>query len=205
MYSVLFNIKLILLIMWDFLVFVSVLLVKTCGIFFIFYLLEGVSCISYSFLLSYRMIQTPGLMFLLQIWQKEYMLVLVLPFFVLGRICRYSGMSSWFWFLLCIFIYDVCSTLLNVEFDLFSFAFLIKKLNLICLVFFPINPRSLRLFSSEANILKLLELKAKAFELWENKVVGAQIFSDINHLFEVCCRFKLLCEWSRCLLLLACV
>ncbi|CAN6996361.1 unnamed protein product, partial [Brassica oleracea var. botrytis] len=36
----------------------------------------------------------------------------------------------------------------------------------------------------EANILKLLELKAKAFELWENKVVGAQIFSDINHLFE---------------------
>ncbi|CDY34425.1 BnaC01g22080D [Brassica napus] len=56
------------------------------------------------------------------------MLVLVLPFFVLGRICRYSGI--------------------------------------------------------EANILKLLELKAKAFELWENKVVGAQIFSDINHLFE---------------------
>ncbi|KAL0688953.1 hypothetical protein Bca4012_088630 [Brassica carinata] len=38
---------------------------------------------------------------------------------------------------------------------------------------------------SEANILKLLELKAKAFELWENKVVGAQIFSDINHLFEL--------------------
>ncbi|CAF1750661.1 unnamed protein product [Brassica napus] len=36
----------------------------------------------------------------------------------------------------------------------------------------------------EANILKLLELKAKAFELWENKVVGAQIFSDINLLFE---------------------
>nr|VDD54583.1 unnamed protein product [Brassica oleracea] len=36
----------------------------------------------------------------------------------------------------------------------------------------------------EANILKLFELKAKAFELWENKVVGAQIFSDINHLFE---------------------
>ncbi|CAF1902212.1 BnaC02g45520D [Brassica napus] len=28
------------------------------------------------------------------------------------------------------------------------------------------------------------DLKAKAFELWENKVVGAQIFSDINHLFE---------------------
>jgi len=36
--------------------------------FFIFYLLESVSCISYSFLLSYRMIQTLGLMFLLQIW-----------------------------------------------------------------------------------------------------------------------------------------
>ncbi|CDY51999.1 BnaC08g47070D [Brassica napus] len=36
----------------------------------------------------------------------------------------------------------------------------------------------------EANILKLFELKAKAFELWENQVVGAQIFSDINHLFE---------------------
>ncbi|KAF3589436.1 hypothetical protein F2Q69_00028692 [Brassica cretica] len=40
-------------------------------------------------------------------------------------------------------------------------------------------------FAFVPNILKLLELKAKAFELWENKVVGAQIFSDINHLFEL--------------------